>query len=160
MKCVSLWQPWASLVAVGAKRVETRHWPAPASVIGQRIAIHAAKTRDHLDLVLDEPFSRYLPNKDLLPLGAVVCTAVLAKTAAMYSCAIDELREKHPDEHAFGLYEPGRFAWVLRDVQSLPLALECRGHQGLFNVPDELLLRLGASAGPEPEQRPLFGGAA
>jgi hypothetical protein len=45
VKALPLWQPWASLVAlVGAKRVETRHWPAPPRLIGQRIAIHATKT--------------------------------------------------------------------------------------------------------------------
>lgn len=26
MKAISLWQPWASAIAVGAKRVETRSW--------------------------------------------------------------------------------------------------------------------------------------
>lgn len=26
MKAISLWQPWASLMAVGAKRYETRSW--------------------------------------------------------------------------------------------------------------------------------------
>ena len=26
MKAISLWQPWASAVSVGSKRIETRHW--------------------------------------------------------------------------------------------------------------------------------------
>ena len=26
MKAISLWQPWASAVALGSKRVETRSW--------------------------------------------------------------------------------------------------------------------------------------
>ena len=45
MKAISLWQPWASAIAVGAKRYETRGWPAVAG--GQRfagwLAIHASK---------------------------------------------------------------------------------------------------------------------
>lgn len=40
MKCISLWQPWASLVAIGAKTIETRSWHTPH--VGP-IAIHAAK---------------------------------------------------------------------------------------------------------------------
>lgn len=40
MKCISLWQPWASAIAVGAKRVETRSWPT--NYRGP-LAIHAAK---------------------------------------------------------------------------------------------------------------------
>lgn len=41
MKCISLWQPWATLLAIGAKRFETRSWRC-----GHRgpLAIHAAKT--------------------------------------------------------------------------------------------------------------------
>lgn len=40
MKALSLWQPWATLIAIGAKRIETRHWST--SYRGP-IAIHAAK---------------------------------------------------------------------------------------------------------------------
>ena len=43
VKAMSLHQPWASLIAAGVKNVETRSRPPPQSLIGQRIAIHAAK---------------------------------------------------------------------------------------------------------------------
>lgn len=43
MKAISLWQPWASLIACGAKPYETRSWAPPRDLIGQPIAIHAAK---------------------------------------------------------------------------------------------------------------------
>lgn len=43
MKALTLWQPWASLIALGVKTIETRSWAAPKSLIGQRIAIHASK---------------------------------------------------------------------------------------------------------------------
>lgn len=43
MKAISLWQPWTSLIACGAKPYETRDWAPPASLIGQPIAIQAAK---------------------------------------------------------------------------------------------------------------------
>lgn len=46
MKAISLWQPWASLIACGAKPFETRHWAPPPDLIGQTIAIHAAKKID------------------------------------------------------------------------------------------------------------------
>lgn len=41
-KAISLWQPWASLVVAGLKRIETRSWPLPAG----RYLIHAAKKTD------------------------------------------------------------------------------------------------------------------
>lgn len=46
MKAISLWQPWASLIACGAKPFETRSWAPPRELIGQPIAIHAAKKID------------------------------------------------------------------------------------------------------------------
>jgi hypothetical protein len=46
MRAISLWQPWASLIACGAKPFETRSWAPPRYLIGQTIAIHAAKKID------------------------------------------------------------------------------------------------------------------
>src|SRR5262245_34476504 len=43
MKAISLWQPWASLIAIGTKTMETRDWAPPREYLGGRIAIHAAK---------------------------------------------------------------------------------------------------------------------
>jgi hypothetical protein len=40
MKALTLTQPWATLVAIGAKTIETRSWPT--SYRGP-LAIHAAK---------------------------------------------------------------------------------------------------------------------
>lgn len=45
IKVLSLHQPYASLIASGLKTIETRSWSAPASLIGKRIAIHAAGKR-------------------------------------------------------------------------------------------------------------------
>lgn len=41
MKALTLYQPWATLVALGLKRIETRSWPC--GHVGP-LAIHAAKT--------------------------------------------------------------------------------------------------------------------
>ena len=45
MYAISLWQPYASLIAEGIKVQETRNWAPPKHLIGERIAIHAAKRR-------------------------------------------------------------------------------------------------------------------
>lgn len=45
MKALTVWQPWASLIAIGAKPYEFRGWKPPRSIIGQRIAIHAGARR-------------------------------------------------------------------------------------------------------------------
>ena len=43
MLAITLYEPYASLVACSLKRFETRSWPAPFGSSGQRLAIHAAR---------------------------------------------------------------------------------------------------------------------
>lgn len=41
MKALTIWQPWATLIMVGAKPYEFRGWKPPTWLVGQRMAIHA-----------------------------------------------------------------------------------------------------------------------
>lgn len=103
MKAISLWQPWASLIACGAKPYETRSWSPPRGLIGQPIAIHAAKKidkgaaqfaedlcygqnenggfkladqlEDSYDQCPDELLGRF--GNATMPIGCVVCIVVL-----------------------------------------------------------------------------------
>jgi hypothetical protein len=116
MKAISLTQPWATLVAIGAKRIETRSW---ATKYRGPIAIHAAKgfpawCRDLCDT---PPFrgvlrARYLGASDL-PLGAVLAitdiidclpTRVVQNNITMFTDA--------PYELEFGDYCDGRFGFL------------------------------------------------
>ncbi|MFY7960721.1 MAG: hypothetical protein ACOVVK_11645 [Elsteraceae bacterium] len=45
MKILTVWQPWASLIILGAKPYEFRGWKPPRSIVGQRIGIHAGAKR-------------------------------------------------------------------------------------------------------------------
>ncbi len=139
MKALPLWQPWATLVALGAKRVETRSWPAPHWLLGQRFAIHATKTTDHLWICYEHPFSAYVRAAEVLPLGAVIATVVLDRCSEITAATAAELEQRSAHERAFGDYTPGRFAWVLRDVEPIAPPVPFRGSQGIFDVPDELL---------------------
>lgn len=40
-KAITLHQPWASLIALGVKTIETRSWKPPAALLGERLLIHA-----------------------------------------------------------------------------------------------------------------------
>ena len=143
-----LWQPWATLVAIEAKRVETRHWRCPRRLIGERIAIHATKTRDWLKLCTEQPFYSYGLDPDQLPLGALIATVVVDRCTLLTAESAAELEQGNPDEFAFGNYEAGRFAWVLRDVRVLPAPVPWKGSQGIFSVPAHLV-------GCEPAQMEL-----
>ncbi len=149
MKCISVHQPWASLIAVGAKTVETRHWPAPSALITRRVAIHASKTPREMRLVLTEPFRTVLHAAGFatgpldegreLPLGAVVATAELHRCRPITEDNALRLAATHPQEYAFGNYEAGRYAWILTDVRPLAEPVAFRGAQGFFDVPDDLI---------------------
>jgi len=150
MKGIPLWQPWADLVVMGAKRIETRHWPAPASLLSEPVAIYASKTRGHLSLCSEPPFERYVGDRHARALGALVGTVVIERCTAMRQDAIDRLVREHPAEYAFGYYKVGRYAWVLRDpvrfLRPVEFKWPVRGPAKWVHVPDELV----AGAAPAP----------
>lgn len=140
MKAISLWQPWATLVAIGAKQYETRHWST--SYRGP-LVIHAAKKWDHelYSFTLMDPFARclreggyevgggYNAKGNGLPLGAFLCVVDLVEIVRTEE-VINFLSEQ---EIAFGNYLPRRFAWKLENVRAFPEPVEARGYQGLWN---------------------------
>lgn len=95
MKALTLHQPWASLIALRVKTIETRSWPAPEPLIGQHLAIHAAKREPVIAEQIGEWYTGradnaagspviYGPTSDIeLPLGAIVATARLAACVPM-----------------------------------------------------------------------------
>ena len=100
MKALTVRQPRATLIALGVKTIETRSWRAPASLIGQRIAIHAGKHRlppggtaiggwciayDRIADECGEMWRRPAGERVVLPLGAIVATATLTECVLMVS---------------------------------------------------------------------------
>jgi len=174
MKAISLWQPWASLIAVGVKPYETRDWAPPAALIGQRIAIHAAKKvdphaaqmayellRGRYDAAagcdvaqrLRASFEGASPRlmarfgADLMPVGAVVCTARLRAAYQLGGRAIGTRSvamsvANHMGSwipavaiDPFGDYTEGRWAWRLDDVITTPTPRPAVGRQKIFELP-------------------------
>jgi activating signal cointegrator 1 len=137
VKAISLWQPWATAIACGAKRIETRGW---ATNYTGRIAIHAAKKWDRdleatfWNLLHDQPEFHELMRKDHfdprhLPLGAVIATATLECVRRT-----EDLRDTlSPLERALGNYEDGRCGWMLSDIVAFERPIYTRGYQQLWN---------------------------
>lgn len=136
MRALSLWQPWATAIALGVKRIETRHWQTAYT---GPLAIHAAKhwTKAEKDFASSEHALGRLPAR--LPFGAIVATCRLD------GCRFTEDVEMQVSaiERIYGNYTAGRFAWFLSEIIALPEPIPFRGAQGFFNVPDELMKRPG-----------------
>ena len=142
---LTLHQPWASLISEGLKTEETRSWPPPASIIGTRIAIHAGKQKIDAD-------GRYLLNLlddegPALPMGVVVCTAMLAgtfqvlgveqTTGAVRIVKGSDRGALQPPYEAdnYGDWSPGRWIWCLEDVRKMKHPVPTRGYQKVWTMP-------------------------
>jgi hypothetical protein len=160
LPAITLWQPWASLVAAGAKPFETRHWPPPARLIGVRIAIHAARrpVPHNLDPELAAAIGEALGQRDWqrhLPRGAVLCTATLAGAYRLGAAVAPEQMgvvaaiAGSPQLavipiDSFGDYAPLRWAWQLTAIEPLAAPSPAKGRQGWW--------RCSLTASPPPHR--------
>lgn len=144
MKAITIKQPWASLIALGEKRFETRSWQTKHR---GALAIHAGKTVDKeacedswIRGVLAEhgivswkqlPTGVVLAMVDLvdchkvgLRVGSVVCTS---------GPMIQGL------EYEFGDYTEGRYAWELTNLKVLPEPIIAKGQLSLWEWDKEAI---------------------
>jgi hypothetical protein len=146
MKCLTLNEPWAMLVALGGKTIETRSW---GTKYRGKLAIHASAkfTREMKMLCFREPFASVLRRGGYvatseLPLGCVIATCTLvdcvviprAKTFYPSHAVGKWLWSLPPDEpeFSFGDFTPMRYAWMLEDVKRLPVLAPAKGMLGLW----------------------------
>jgi hypothetical protein len=150
LPAITVWQPWATLIAVGAKPFEFRGWPAPQHYRGQRIAIHAGarpvRTAEVRDLLLQLQSSvwrdtglrreisiklleRTLLNPRGLPLSSVICTAILGEPIRDADLAVELgvtiLIDSDRGEHS-------SWGWPLTDISAVRPFAPARGKQGFW----------------------------
>ena len=121
MKALTLWRPWAWALFHG-KDVENRTWSPPASMIGQRIAIHAGKKYD----AAGELFILNRLGLVAIP-GAALVTGIIG--VATIARVVTESSSPW-----FG----GPKGWVFEDHVPFPEAIRIGGAQGLWTLPREV----------------------
>lgn len=125
MKAISILQPWASLIAIGVKHIETRTWKTDYR---GALAIHASKGfRDEArSLCFDPTFARYI--RFPLPLGCIIAICRLGEVYPI--SASDWIPSK---ERPFGDYTPGRYGWMLEDIHALAEPIPIKGRLRLWD---------------------------
>lgn len=163
MRAISLWQPWATAIAVGAKRIETRGWSTPYR---GPLAIHAAQRKNTSELIYLHSCWNWQGAMrgagwtwgkdshleiDRLPFGAIVAVCDLVDCRPTGSFTLEEIETRRRPagetldsyswtERQMGNYELGRYGWALENVRALNAPVPWKGKQGFFHVPDELVL--------------------
>jgi activating signal cointegrator 1 len=148
MKALTLTQPWATLVAIGAKKIETRSWN---TTYRGPLAIHAAagKYVDDYLLMKIEPFYSALRAAGIesrlqIRLGGIVATCELVdvkridEVISFPACkSYTNVDSKHTyvlttQERAFGDYSVGRYMWLLENIVQLPEPIAAKGALSLW----------------------------
>ena len=131
MKTLTLTQPWATLVAIGAKRIETRSWNTKYR---GPLAIHAAKGFPEWarERFFDWQFREVLEVHCIhsfheLPLGVIVATCTLVDCVQITSDNVPAAPEFY-----FGDFTIGRWAWHLAEITALSRPVPAKGNLGLW----------------------------
>lgn len=149
MKVISILQPWATLIVIGAKRIETRSWNTKHR---GDLLIHASKRWDNklyqsiLDIgaeqILDDAGYKLTRIKNgkvftNLPLGSIIGKVNLRDTSDMVTLnAFNYAWGNYcitPEEKSFGDYSPGRFGWLLSDPEQFKTPIPAKGNLSLWD---------------------------
>lgn len=159
LPCITLWQPWASLI--GAKPIENRNWPPPRHLLGRRVGIHAGQWIDPVFLVgkrlsldcinpimrreIEAAFPGEFEDADL-PRGHIVSTARLIGYIVRHSGAVhqvgvsygrDAKAKAKEIEQADRIWSSGsRFGWAFDKVVKYDNPIQARGAQGIWYFDD------------------------
>lgn len=133
MKALTICQPYAELIALGQKRVENRTWPTKYR--GQ-MYIHAGKSRQWLDIELDDSLHEYDVGTGLylecMEFGAIIAAATLVDCLHVDSILRGDHDKKYP--WLSGHYHVnGPWCWVLDNVSRTPEPIKVNGAQGLWD---------------------------
>lgn len=132
MNALTLHQPWASFIAAGHKRHETRDWQTQYRGL---LAIHAGKRwNGDLQAITQRLISSFrVELGDFVwkepPLGAVLCICRL-----VHCYPTETIRDDLDDlERALGDYTSGRYAWEMQLLEVFDPPVPANGEQGLWD---------------------------
>ena len=138
MKAISLLQPWASLVVMGIKTIETRNW---ATKHRGTILIHAGKSKAGSIFADDLPIKKHIYDFYKLPFGACIGKVEIVDIipADKLEVSLDEMDTLTYERKAFGEYSDKRYAWILENASMLKTPISMSGMMSVWEVPSGFL---------------------
>jgi activating signal cointegrator 1 len=155
-RIISICEPFATLLAYGIKKIETRPKPTSWTIEKGSYLIHAAKKFDKFqkELIFTEPFYSALKQigngmvykGKILPaftFGAIIgaidvvgCKKiphlVSESDREIYLCLYEPFQITW-DEYSFGDYTAGRYAWITQNARLLETPIPYKGQQGYYS---------------------------
>lgn len=121
MKVLSIKEPYASLIMMNIKKIETRSF----------------KTKYRGELYIHASLSKSNQNSELSKLispmyGEIICKCSLVDCVLMTDEFFENLKKENPMEYKCGHYEVGRYAWILEDIKIIK-PIKSKGKLGIWN---------------------------
>lgn len=138
MKVITLIQPWATLISLGEKKIETRSWKT--KYCGE-LLIHAGKKVDK-EICESEPYKSVLAKHGYdynnLPTGVILAKCYLKECLLVVGkfkgyALMEDSTAVSSNEYEFGHFEIGRYGWILDNVELLNKPIMAKGQLNLWN---------------------------
>lgn len=129
MKVLSIIEPYATLIKLKKKYIETRSWKT--NYRGE-LYIHASSTKipkswkNNIELM-------NLINNNELNFGYIICKCNLVDCIYMTEEFINDLKINNYQEYICGDYKVGRYAWILENIIVLNTPILAKGKLNIWN---------------------------
>jgi hypothetical protein len=128
MKALTIWQPHASLLALGVRTIETRGW---STTYRGPLVIHAAKKWDAARIEQCEAADLLLPpGEPLASMKWIETLGCALGVADLVDCRPIPLPCGTQADRLFGEFGPGRFGLYFENARPFDNPLPCLGRQG------------------------------
>ena len=121
VKVLSIREPYASLIKLKIKTIETRSFKT--NYRGE-LYIHASLSKSNVGDEL---------SKLVMPMyGKIICKCKLVDCVLMTKEYVKYVKDNMSMEYKCGLYEEGRYAWILKDIEEID-AIKAKGKLGIWS---------------------------
>ncbi len=128
MKVLSLIEPYATLIKIGKKKIETRSFKT--NYRGE-LYIHASSTKIPKEWKNNKKLMNLINDIDL-NFGYIICKCNLIDCVYMDNNFLNRIKNDKT-EFICGDYKLGRYAWILEDIEVLDNPIYAKGKLGIWN---------------------------